>query len=124
MCHYQVECSSFRSVKKHCFQRKLHSSEQFPHHLVLTKSVCVTFKFTVSSLCFMYSAGVWCTYLHVARIIADYLLRYSEVEAFRYINRLLLKVFLLLVFRKMCFLPAIIPFPLKNDRILFSFKLF
>ena len=88
----------------------MRSSEQFPHRLVLTTSVCVTFKFTVSSLCFMYSVGVCCTYLHVARIIADYLFRYSEAEAFRYIDRLLLKVFLLLVFKKMCFLPAITSF--------------
>ena len=69
-----------------------------------------SFKFTVRSLCFMYSVGVCWTYLHVARIIADYLFRYSEAEAFRYINRLLLKVFLLLVFKKMCFLPAITSF--------------
>ena len=54
-----------RLLKKHCFQRKLRSSEQFPHRLVLTKIVSVTFKFTVSSLCFMYSVGVCCTYLHV-----------------------------------------------------------
>ena len=59
----------------------------------------------------MYSVGVCWTYLHVARIIADYLFRYSEAEAFRYINRLLLKVFLLLVLKKMCFLPAITFFP-------------
>ena len=58
----------------------------------------------------MYSVGVWCTYLHVARAIADYLFRYSEAEAFCYVNRLL-KVFLLLVFKKMCFLPAITSFP-------------
>ena len=97
--------------KTHCFRWKLRSSEQFQHRLVLTKNACVTFKFTVSSLCFMYSVGVCCTYLHVARIIADYLFRYSEAEAFRYITRLLLKVFLLLVFKKMCFLPAIALFP-------------
>ena len=46
----------------------------------------VTFKFIVSSRCFMYSVGVFCTYLHVARIIADYLFGYSEAEASRYIN--------------------------------------
>ena len=62
-----------------------------------------SFKFTVRSLCFMYSVGVCWTYLHVARIIADYLFRYSEAEAFRYINRLLLKVFLLPVFKKCVF---------------------
>ena len=65
-----------------------------------------SFKFTVRSLCFMYSVGVCWTYLHVARIIADYLFRYSEAEAFRYINyinRLLLKVFLLLVIKKCVF---------------------
>ena len=96
---------------KHCFQRKLRSLEQFPHRLVLTKSVRVAFKFTVSSLCFMYSVGVCSTYLLVAQIIADYLFKYSEAEAFRCINRLLLKVFLLFVFKKMCFLPAITSFP-------------
>ena len=91
-------------LKKKHFQRKLRSSEQFSHRLVLTKSKCVTFKFTESSLCFMYSVSACCTYLHVARIIADYLFRYSEAEAFRYINRLLLKVFLLFGFKKKCFL--------------------
>ena len=65
----------------------------------------------LSYLCFMYSVGVGYTYLDIAWAIADYLFRYSEVEAFRYVNRLLLKVFLLLVFKKMCFLPAITPFP-------------
>ena len=59
----------------------------------------------------MYLVGVCSTYLHVARIIADYIFRYSEAEAFRCINRLLLKVFLLLAFKKMCFLPAITSFP-------------
>ena len=43
--------------------------------------------------------------LHVALIIADYFFRYSEAEVFRYMNRLSLKVFLLV--QKMCFLPAI-----------------
>ena len=72
--------------------------------------VCVTFKITVSSLCFMYSVGVFFATLHVAWMITDYLFRYSEAEAFRYMNRLLLKVILLLVFKKLCFLPAITSF--------------
>ena len=51
----------------------------------------------------------WCLlHLHVALIIADYFFRYSEAEAFRYMDRLLLKVFLLL--QKMCSLPVISSF--------------
>ena len=74
-------------LRKHCFQQKWRSSEQFQHRLVLTKSVCVTSELS------LFHVFIWCLLRlpNVARIIADYLFRYFEAEAFRYINRFIIK---------------------------------